>query len=67
MSGPNHAPVILGAPPESRALHTGFRELWQHLQINDDVQSVLVETQTSSSNMAYKLMCPRFDGNDFRG
>ncbi|KAL4301787.1 hypothetical protein GQ457_10G024180 [Hibiscus cannabinus] len=65
-SGPSPAPGILGAPPGSRALPTGFRELRQSLQTNEVIQSVPVE-QTQSSNLAYKLMCPRFDGHDFRG
>ncbi|KAL4376913.1 hypothetical protein GQ457_02G033300 [Hibiscus cannabinus] len=66
-SGPSQAPGILGAPPELRPLHTGSRGLHQHLQVNDPIHSVPAETQTQPSNLAYKLMCPRFDGNDFRG
>ncbi|KAL4379791.1 hypothetical protein GQ457_02G012610 [Hibiscus cannabinus] len=60
---------VLGSHPNAQATSSHQNTRASTVIIEDDIQptSREVQSQPQASNLAYKLLCPKFDGTDFRG
>ncbi|KAL4303652.1 hypothetical protein GQ457_10G007350 [Hibiscus cannabinus] len=60
---------VLGSHPNAQATSSHQNMRATTVIIEDDIQptSREVQSQFQASNFAYKLLCPKFDGTDFRG